>query len=218
MPQDLTNDKSTLVQVMAWCHQATSHYLSQCWLSSLTPYGVARPQWVNTEKAPVRFHLMLIDSNSTYRGHKKGLPVCKVFKSNFFKLNLSILIKISVKCLPKVPVHDRSALVQFQLQAFILTNDYPVYCNLFFITKPHSISYKVLWSSTIWTMVACLRTECTWWNVWNSFDNSVSVISHVICWPRCYKWIKNQRSIQLLSCHVVVDVTASWHDNKFYFG
>ena len=46
MPQDLTDDKSTLVQVMAWCRQATSHYLSQCWLSSLSPYGVARPQWV----------------------------------------------------------------------------------------------------------------------------------------------------------------------------
>ena len=31
---------------MAWCRQATSHYLSQCWLSLLSPYGVARPQWV----------------------------------------------------------------------------------------------------------------------------------------------------------------------------
>ena len=47
MPQDLTDDKSTLVQLMAWCRQATSHYLGQCWLSSLSPYGVARPQWVN---------------------------------------------------------------------------------------------------------------------------------------------------------------------------
>ena len=47
MPQDLTDDKSTLVQVMAWCRQAPSPYLSQCWLSSLSPYGVARPQWVN---------------------------------------------------------------------------------------------------------------------------------------------------------------------------
>ena len=47
MPQDLTDNKSTLVQVMAWCRQATSHYLSQCWLSSLSPYGVARPEWVN---------------------------------------------------------------------------------------------------------------------------------------------------------------------------
>ena len=46
MPHDLTDDLSTLVQVMAWCRQATSHYLSQCWLSSLSPYGIARPQWV----------------------------------------------------------------------------------------------------------------------------------------------------------------------------
>ena len=47
MTQDLTDDKSTLVQVMAWCRQATSHYLSQCWLSSVLPYGIANPQWVN---------------------------------------------------------------------------------------------------------------------------------------------------------------------------
>ena len=45
MPQDLTDDNSTLVQVMAWCRQATSHYLSQCWLSSLSP--MASPQWVS---------------------------------------------------------------------------------------------------------------------------------------------------------------------------
>ena len=43
---DLTDDKSTLVQVMAWCHQARSHYLNQCWTSSISPYGVTKPQWV----------------------------------------------------------------------------------------------------------------------------------------------------------------------------
>ena len=42
MSLDLSDDNSTLVQVMAWCHQATSHYLNQCW-----PYGITRPQWVN---------------------------------------------------------------------------------------------------------------------------------------------------------------------------
>ena len=47
MPLVLTDDKSTLVQVMAWCRQATSHYLSQCWPRSLSPYGVTRPQWVS---------------------------------------------------------------------------------------------------------------------------------------------------------------------------
>ena len=43
---DFTDDLSTLVQVMAWCRQATSHYLSQCWPKSLLPYGVTRPQRV----------------------------------------------------------------------------------------------------------------------------------------------------------------------------
>ena len=47
MPRDPTDDKSTLVQVMAWCRQATSHYLNQRWPRSPKPYGVTRPQWVN---------------------------------------------------------------------------------------------------------------------------------------------------------------------------
>ena len=38
MSLDYTYNKSTLVQVMAWCRQATSHYLSQCWPRSLSPY------------------------------------------------------------------------------------------------------------------------------------------------------------------------------------
>ena len=53
MPLDLMGDKPTLLQLMAWCCQATSHYLSQCWPSSVywpssvSPYGITRPQWVN---------------------------------------------------------------------------------------------------------------------------------------------------------------------------
>ena len=47
MSLDFTDDPPTLVQVMAWCRQATSHYLSLCWPTSLMPYGATRPQWVN---------------------------------------------------------------------------------------------------------------------------------------------------------------------------
>ena len=36
MSLDFTVNQSTLVQVMAWCRQATSHYLSQCWPRSVT--------------------------------------------------------------------------------------------------------------------------------------------------------------------------------------
>ena len=49
MSLDLTDDNSTLVQVMAWSRQATSHYLNKCWPRYLMPYGVTRPQWVKQE-------------------------------------------------------------------------------------------------------------------------------------------------------------------------
>ena len=61
MSLDLNDDQSTLAQIMAWCRQATSHYLSQCWARSLSPYGITRPQCVKTlwtsEKWDRRGHL-----------------------------------------------------------------------------------------------------------------------------------------------------------------
>ena len=44
---DLSDDKSTLVQEVAWCCQAASHYQSKCWPSSMLPQlSIIRPQWV----------------------------------------------------------------------------------------------------------------------------------------------------------------------------
>ena len=60
--ENCTNEKSTLVQVMAWCHQATGHYLSQCWPKSMSPYDITRPYWVNS-LAPGRcsfYHKLVI--------------------------------------------------------------------------------------------------------------------------------------------------------------
>ena len=51
MTLDFTDDKSTSVQVMAWCRQATSHYMSWCWPRFMLWYGVTRAKWVN-EKGP----------------------------------------------------------------------------------------------------------------------------------------------------------------------
>ena len=47
MSLDFTYDQSALGAVMAWCRQATSHYLNHCWPRSPTPYVVTRPQSVN---------------------------------------------------------------------------------------------------------------------------------------------------------------------------
>ena len=36
---DFAGEKSTLVQVMAWCRQVASHYLSQCWPRSMSQWS-----------------------------------------------------------------------------------------------------------------------------------------------------------------------------------
>ena len=95
MPQDFTDDKSTLVQVMAWCHQATSHYLSQCWLSSLSPYGVTRPQWVN----------------SSPPGQNGRHFTDYIFRCIFVNEKFCMLIQISLKFVPKGPIDNNPAFV-----------------------------------------------------------------------------------------------------------
>ena len=91
-------DKSSLVQVMAWCHQAICHYLSQCLSRSLSPYHVTRPQWVN----PSHWKNMDIGSNlvafSTWHDNRqliikfpKILKVqdqCLEFQSEIWKPNV----------------------------------------------------------------------------------------------------------------------------------
>ena len=86
MPRDLIHDKSILVQVMAWCLQATSHYLSQCYPSYMSPYGVTRPQWVIT--------LQLRQNGSHFGDH--------IFKLIFLHKNWRILNQISLICFLRV--------------------------------------------------------------------------------------------------------------------
>ena len=47
MSQKTFVDDLILVQVMAWCRQATSHYLGQLWPRSISSYGVTMLQLVN---------------------------------------------------------------------------------------------------------------------------------------------------------------------------
>ena len=52
MPRNLTDEKSTLVQVMAWYRKGTSHYQGQCGPRSMLPYSFTRPQCVNQLRVP----------------------------------------------------------------------------------------------------------------------------------------------------------------------
>ena len=79
---DFSDDKSTLVQLMGWCRQATSHYLNQCWPRSLPPYVVTRPQWVNTNEwkmlasrgAAVTIKWCPFCTDTIFRIHQQQIP------------------------------------------------------------------------------------------------------------------------------------------------
>ena len=46
LSRDFPGDKSTLIKVIVWCRQATTHYPCQCWHISMLSYGVTRPRRV----------------------------------------------------------------------------------------------------------------------------------------------------------------------------
>ena len=75
---DLSDEKSTLVQVMAWCRQATSQFLNQCWPRFLPPYSVTRPQWVNTGFDESSDHLQLMWLVDTIWCHRSGSTLAQV--------------------------------------------------------------------------------------------------------------------------------------------
>ena len=56
----------TVIHVMAWCHQAISHYLSQCWPRSLLPYGITRPHCVNPFQVTATHDIVPIDEIYRY--------------------------------------------------------------------------------------------------------------------------------------------------------
>ena len=92
MSQNTENDRSTLVQVMAWCHLATSHNLSHCWPRSMSLYGITIAQWVNNSSA-CRNWTLLITMHSHQQAHcwlhiwhvfiDVSLPICG-FEQGFF--------------------------------------------------------------------------------------------------------------------------------------
>ena len=69
----LTDGQSTSVKAIAWCHQASSNYLKQRWLSSMTPYDVTRPQWVTWVTQSKAIHWQ-ISSPFTTPGYNWNTP------------------------------------------------------------------------------------------------------------------------------------------------
>ena len=121
MPIDLNDDKSTLVEVMAWCRQATSHYLSQCWPRSVSPNGITRPQWVNGI------------THSCLNSLVPGRPGCH-FKTAIYNLVLLIgLFRSSngnaPRWMPWDLMDDQSTLFQVMTWCRQATSHYLIQCS-----------------------------------------------------------------------------------------
>ena len=127
---------------MVCCSQATSHYLSQCWPSSLSPCGVTRPQWVKpcdvwfmqlstckvvSETTSTNLHICVVHECSFYEFHcdrsfsflntlrprrNRRHFADDIFKCILLNENVLISIKISLKFIPKGPINNIPALVQ----------------------------------------------------------------------------------------------------------
>ena len=128
------------MQVMAWCCQTTSHYLSQCGISSVTPYGITRPQGINTLR-PRRNEQHFADD---------------IFKHIFFNENVGILIKISLKFVRKGPISNIPALVQ--IMAWHCSGNEPL-SELMMISLPMHISVRGLNELNNWVSWWCCSLE-----------------------------------------------------------
>ena len=91
VPEGSIDNKTSLVQVMAWCHQAASHNMIQFGPRSAAPYDIARPSW---------------SFINTLRQTQNGCHFpYNIFKCILLNENCCILIKISLKYVPEGPIN-----------------------------------------------------------------------------------------------------------------
>ena len=169
---DFTDDKSTLVQVMAWCRQATSHYLSQCWPRSVSPNDITRPQWV--KHGPVLHVFVDVCSYDSCirRVMHVGRPVLCII-SQFLVCNFNIK---SVACLQWSETRGTHQLVSYfsvkywKVQNVMYNNIFATNCyftcivGLFFIFR-HIITHlkhKITANSSTARPVSMLTRDGSW--------------------------------------------------------
>ena len=116
MPQALTDDKSILVQVMAWYHQATSHCLNQCWPRSSKLYGVTRPRWVKI---------------TTYASHMNGL-ILKICNFIANELELYIFLNFTTNMCNSVTVNTLWDTTDHQSLFCVYWQKSPCHCKSYY--------------------------------------------------------------------------------------
>ena len=120
--QEFIIDYLTSAQVIAWCRQATSHYLSQCWPTSMSPYGVTSPQWVDI--------FVALDRIACYKNIQAWTNGClytdEILNCIFLNENHCIFIQLLLNCVPKGSMNNTNSgdgLESSRWQAITQNND-----------------------------------------------------------------------------------------------
>ena len=119
MSVDLADDKSTVVQVMAWCLEATSHYLSQCWPRLVSLYGITRPQWVKAKSNSSKCGDVLVPNDNIWpckiKFHSKYYcPIlCDTVRCHYHMI--SFHIETETKWLPLYKWHFSNAFPRIKI-------------------------------------------------------------------------------------------------------
>ena len=198
MSLDLNDDKATLVQVMAWCYQATSHYLSQCWPRFMLSYAVtSHNELTDTRSIPYMlmpwFHVNIHDKHLSCSGLINNLiismTVNHVRHAQYIFKHSNIIIFIFIKCFLNVTQTEThivsvalwyANLVPIKHQAIIQT--YRMYNNMFFVNtvqcRYNAVNFLHYPCNRY--PIACLWVSCEF-KVWSKFRHChQSVICNIV--------------------------------------
>ena len=132
MPQDLTDDKSTLVQVMAWCRQATSHYQKQCWPRSPKPYDI-QSQMASLDPNELTNMLWAWNQNRVWRNVAFTLKNHDQIKSQFCTCHGSCMImtygKLWNNYTVKINIRAKINFTRFQLLTLSAISELGAWCQ-----------------------------------------------------------------------------------------
>ena len=107
----ISDDKSTSVQVMAWCHLASSRYLNQCWPRSMTPYDI-----IGNQRVKARMSTAILLLSAKVDNYLFNILVLKISKkkisdhatSNFLLATSNFLLRIPPVKVVWYPVDGQS--------------------------------------------------------------------------------------------------------------
>ena len=116
---DLIDDRSTLIQVMAWCRWATSHYLGQYWPRSMSPHDFTRSQWIEVFSA--KFHRYL---SNKYVG--KRYSWIFAWKGHCYNAHITLVINplLTLTCTLFCTHPKRFSVLSFRWLFFVLSYFY----------------------------------------------------------------------------------------------